>query len=137
MATAWGLSANALRKRQLSASKRTWINSKKPSLASNKVCEWLAALGYSLQANRKRRVGRFDYEYSFRVELTNAGASAENVTATVSTTSARSTITDGEIDFGVVEAGETVMSPPGDTFTIRHNRRHRFDPASLQWDFGP
>jgi hypothetical protein len=53
----------------------------------------------------------------------------------VSTTSARSAITDSQIDFRVVEAGQTVMSPPGDTFTIRHNRRHRFDPASLPWDY--
>jgi len=58
----------------------------------------------------KRRATRFEYDYTFRVELTNAGATAENIRDTVSATSAYSTLLDDQIDFGIAGAEETFMS---------------------------
>jgi len=58
----------------------------------------------------KRRATRFEYDYTFRVEPTNAGATTENVRATVSASSAYSTLLDDQIDFGIAGPGEAVMS---------------------------
>ncbi len=38
---------------------------------------------------------------------------------------------DGQVSFGPVGAGETVLSE--DTVTIRIDRRYSFDPAALHW----
>ena len=79
------------------------------------------------------RYGRFDYDYTYRAELTNAGAAAGSITATLSSTSAKTRVIDGTLNFGAVGAGATVQSQ--DTFTIRQDRQSPFDPASLRWGF--
>lgn len=79
------------------------------------------------------RVGRTDFDYTYRVNITNNGTDAQNVTATVSSNSPNTSIIDGEVNFGDVVAGATVTG--GDTFTLRQNRSIAFDPQSLTWSY--
>ena len=78
-----------------------------------------------------QRVSRTDFEYTYRVDVTNTGAAVEGVTATVTSTAGSTAIVDGEVSFGGVFAGATVTS--SDTFTIRQNRTSAFNPGALAW----
>lgn len=80
---------------------------------------------------RTTRAGRVDYDYTFRVDLTNTGAAFSNVSATVASLDANTRVIDATVTFGSVDAGATVVST--DTFTIRQNRQYAFDPAALEW----
>lgn len=80
----------------------------------------------------KTRSGRTDYDYTYRVEITNTGQNASNVVATVRSTSPRTLVVDGQVQFGPVASGATVTSQ--DTFTIRQDRLYPFDPSVLVWE---
>ena len=80
----------------------------------------------------KERVGRAEFNYTYRADLTNAGDALQNVTATVTSTSPDTVVVDESLRFGDVAAGGTATST--DTFTIRHNRLTPFDFAALVWE---
>jgi hypothetical protein len=79
-----------------------------------------------------KRVSRTDYEYTYQADITNTGPDAENVTATVSSSSPGTTIVQDNLTFGDVATGTTATS--SDTFTIRQNRRVPFDPDALGFE---
>jgi hypothetical protein len=79
-----------------------------------------------------KRVSRTDYEYTYQADITNTGTDAENVTATVSSSSPGTTIVEDNLTFGTVATGTTATS--SDTFTIRQNRRVPFDPDALGFE---
>lgn len=83
----------------------------------------------------KQRYGRLDYDYRFRVQLTNVGGTVSGAVAILGSTNPVTTVVDGQVSFGSVGAGATVLS--NDTFTIRQNRSYPFDPAALRWQVSP
>lgn len=69
-----------------------------------------------------------------QAQLANTGlAFAKGVIGTVTSTSSRTTISEGTVIFGNVAPGATAAAP--DTFTIIHDRTVPFDPAVLRWTF--
>ena len=87
--------------------------------------------GFELQS--KTRVSRTDYVYTFKANAVNTGENAGGVTATLTSTSSNTTVVDGELTFGDIQAGITVQSQ--DTFSIRQNRKYSFDASALTWTF--
>lgn len=85
---------------------------------------------YTLE--KRQKVSRIEYDFSYYVKIINTGDAIKNVTASVSSTSANTVVIDGSVDFNAVPTGESSQSI--DTFTIRQNRRHAFDPNSLVWN---
>lgn len=85
---------------------------------------------YTLE--KKHKVSRTEYDFSYYVKIINTGDAIKNVTASVSSTSVNTVVIDGSVNFNDVPTGESSQSI--DTFTIRQNRRHAFDPDSLVWD---
>lgn len=80
----------------------------------------------------KERVGRRLFEYTYKADVVNApGADYINVMATLTSKSANTVVLDDELTFGMVSAGTVVTS--NDTFSIRHNRRYKFNPDDLVW----
>ena len=79
------------------------------------------------------RVGFSTFEYTYHAQITNIGAALQNITATVTSTSAHTVVVDETITFDEVPVGSTVFSI--DTFTIRHDRLVPFDPNVLQIEF--
>jgi hypothetical protein len=82
----------------------------------------------------KKRVSRVEYEYTYSADIINNGPLTPNVTATLTSTSAHTSVVDGSLTFGDVPAGATVTS--SDTFVIKQNRLYPFDPSALLWDVG-
>ncbi len=80
---------------------------------------------------KKQKVTRTEYDFSYYVQITNPNNDIKNVTATVSSTSENTTVIDGSVNFNNVSAGAASQSI--DTFTIRQDRRHKFDPTALVW----
>ena len=95
------------------------------------VTEGLAAVNSELVS--QRRVGRMHTEYTFTIQLANAGGALTNVAATVASLTPNTLIVDGVVTVEALGAGATVR--PSDTYTIRQNRRFRFDPSQLVWSF--
>ncbi|MEM9388481.1 MAG: carboxypeptidase-like regulatory domain-containing protein [Pseudomonadota bacterium] len=88
----------------------------------------------SLELISSDRVDRFNFEYEYRLRVTNEGAqNASSVTATISTDSVYLTLVDDGASFGPVGAGDTVAST--DTFRVRHNRRGPFNEDDLSYQF--
>jgi hypothetical protein len=85
--------------------------------------------GYSLVS--KSRVNRTEFAYTYQATITNSGPGVQKVTATLASNSPNTAVMDGELDFGDVAAGASVLSR--DSFTIRQNRRFPFDWADLAW----
>ena len=75
------------------------------------------------------RIDRTHFDYAMRVKIANSGPTTAGITATVTSTSARTV--PGLIHFGTVLAAAS--TPATDTFTIRHDRTVPFDPAVLTW----
>jgi pimeloyl-ACP methyl ester carboxylesterase len=80
-----------------------------------------------------QRITRTEFDFTYRASISNRGADAESVTATVLSSQPPTTIVDGELHFDLVPGGETAESV--DTFTIRQDRTVPFDPNSLRWTF--
>ena len=81
------------------------------------------------------RVTLTQYDYTYRATLTNPGGALLSATATVSSNTANTIVTDNSLTFGPVPAGASAVST--DTFTIRQNRLVPFNPASLTWQITP
>ncbi len=80
----------------------------------------------------KKRAGRTVMEYIFQARLRGGDRPLHNVRATAVSNSPATEVIDGEVTFGAVDAGATVLS--GDTFTVRQDRRQgNFSPDSLKW----
>ncbi len=80
----------------------------------------------------KKRVGRTVMEYTFQARLRGGDRPLHNVRATAVSNSPATEVIDGEVTFGDVDAGATVLSR--DTFTVRQDRRQgNFSPDSLKW----
>ncbi|MEW8506888.1 MAG: LamG-like jellyroll fold domain-containing protein [Candidatus Thiodiazotropha sp.] len=91
----------------------------------------LEVTGYELV--NKTRAGRFNYDYTYRVILSNTdGTNVDNVLVMVTSDSPRTQIIDSEVTLPTIGAGETLTTE--DTITIRQNRRYPFDPESLNID---
>ncbi len=86
---------------------------------------------YQLVSSKRINATQFEYEY--RVSATNTGGAAQQVVATVSSTSASTQILDGGASFGAVPAGQGTAS--SDTIRIRLDRRYAFNQGDLHWYF--
>ncbi len=80
----------------------------------------------------KKRVNRVLYDFIYKVNIINGNSAIQNVNATVLSSSVNTVIIDGNVDFNNLAAGESSASI--DTFTLRQDRRHLFNPADLNWD---
>lgn len=80
-----------------------------------------------------QRVSRTHYQVTVRVPVTNTGGDLKNVTASVVSHSDATVVVDGDLSFGDVAAGATVVS--SDTFVFQHNRTLPFDESVLVFSF--
>ena len=80
-----------------------------------------------------QRASRTETQYIYSVEIWNDGAATKGVVATVRSSSPRTTVVDGTLDFGNVRAHESTLSK--DTFTIIQDRTQPFDPGLLNFEF--
>ena len=80
----------------------------------------------------KTRINRSDYQYTYAITLRNTAGALENVTATVSSASSKTTITDAVVDFGTIVGGN---NPSVDTFSFIQDRRLKFSASNLRWTF--
>jgi len=81
----------------------------------------------------ERRIARTIFEYTMRAKVTNAGKALASLSATVTSTSPRTTVVQGAVSFGNVGPAATAESIS--TFSIAHDRTVPFDPAVLRWTF--
>jgi len=88
---------------------------------------------YSLVS--QQRVTRTDYLYTYKADVTNNGADATGVTASLTSNSANTVVVTGILTFGDVADG--VAATSSDTFSIRQNRSYPFDESALVWDVKP
>jgi hypothetical protein len=79
----------------------------------------------------KQRVNRVLYDFTYKVNIINDDVAIKNVSADVSSSSANTVIIDSSVAFNDLAIGETSASI--NTFTLRQDRRHPFDPAALSW----
>jgi len=80
----------------------------------------------------KQKVNRVLYDFTYQVNIINDDTAIQNVSATVSSSSANTVIIDNRVDFNDLAIEETSTSI--DTFTLRQDRRHPFDPGVLNWE---
>ena len=85
--------------------------------------------GYELVETQ--RLSLYEYQYTYRAQITNTGAVGLNdVTATLSVSSANVVIIDGTLAFGHVAAGSTVTST--DTVVFNYDRSQPF--GKISWE---
>ncbi|MDN2696950.1 hypothetical protein O0882_11530 [Janthinobacterium sp. SUN073] len=82
----------------------------------------------------EQRVSRTAWDYTYRVHIrNNSNAAASNVQAVLASAPEGSTIIDGEVLSGSIDAGATVT--PDDTITLRIERSIAFQSTGLTWTF--
>lgn len=82
----------------------------------------------------EQRVSRTVWDYTYRVHIrNNSGTAASNVQAVLASAPEGSTIIDGEVLAGSIDAGATVT--PDDTITVRIERSIAFQSTALAWTF--
>ena len=82
----------------------------------------------------EQRVSRTVWDYTYRVHIrNNSSAAASNVQAVLASAPAGSTIIDGEVLAGSIDAGASVT--PDDTITLRIERSIAFQSTGLTWTF--
>lgn len=87
----------------------------------------------SYELSESRRLDRVNFEYVFRIDLTNHGTlDLVNGTFAVTSHSPESSVIDGSVSFGHSPVGSTTTAL--DTFSIRQDRRVPFVPTALGWD---
>jgi hypothetical protein len=87
------------------------------------------------EIGKKIHVQKNLFDHTYRVTLTNNGtADAFAVDALLTSLDPQVEVLDGNLSFGDIPAGASVVSR--DTFTIRLPANVKFDPAMLQWRFG-
>jgi len=79
------------------------------------------------------RVGPTSFDYELTVSVTNNGAGAKNVTASLANYPTNVTVIQGDLTFGDIPAGAMVTS--ANSFTIRIDRAIAFDGSLLEFDF--
>ena len=79
-----------------------------------------------------RRVNRMLTDFTYTITVQNNGEALTGVVATVVSTSPNTQIIDDTIILGAVDPGSLTST---DTFTLRQNRRFRFNPSDLVWSF--
>ncbi len=84
------------------------------------------------QLVNKVRASRAHFDYTYTIKVANTSIPLNNVIATVTSLSVHTVIIEGTVNFANLGSG-TVQST--DTFTIRQNRRRRFNPNDLVWSF--
>ena len=82
----------------------------------------------------KRRVGRSAYNYTYKITVKVEGPGVDNAVAYLSCDNPGTTVIDDVVNLGNLETNSTTLSE--DTFTIRQNRRMKFDPDCLVWEIG-
>ncbi|MFT5313613.1 MAG: hypothetical protein ACI8Z9_002106, partial [Paraglaciecola sp.] len=80
-----------------------------------------------------KRVSRFVSEFEYIVNITNEGLNAENISLSVTSSLAPTTIVNGNITFANLSAGESGAST--NRLIFRHDRRNPYDPAALRYAF--
>ena len=86
----------------------------------------------SYQLVGSTQISRTIYEYSYKATLTNAGSVAVvSAVATLTSNTASTTVKQGNLNFGAVTAGGSVVST--DTFTIRQDRTVPINWSLLVW----
>ncbi|MGK5011442.1 hypothetical protein [Janthinobacterium sp. MDB2-8] len=87
-----------------------------------------------LEKVAEQRVSRTAWDYTYRVHIrNNSSAAASNVQAVLTGTPQGSTIIDGDVLAGNIDAGATVTSD--DTIIVRIERNIAFQSAALAWTF--
>ena len=82
----------------------------------------------------EQRVSRTAWDYTYRVHIrNNSSAAASNVQAVLASAPEGSTIIDGEVLAGSIDAGATVT--PDDTIILRIERSIAFQSTGLAWTF--
>lgn len=82
----------------------------------------------------EQRVSRTVWDYTYRVHIrNNSNAAASNVQAVLASAPEGSTIIDGEVLAGSIDAGATVT--PDDTIILRIERSIAFQSTGLTWTF--
>jgi hypothetical protein len=84
---------------------------------------------YELQS--QKRVGRFDFEYTYNVTFTNTGETLAGVQGLVISNNPSVTLLTGQADIGDMAASSQVTA----TIGIQHSRRARFSQSNLEWTF--
>jgi hypothetical protein len=100
-------------------------------LAASVSAVTVSAAVSSLTKISETRASRTEFDYVYKVMLTNGAAAQDYATATITAAGPGVTIIDGVASFGQVPAGATVGST--DTITLRIDRTRTFDPAALVW----
>jgi hypothetical protein len=80
-----------------------------------------------------KRVSRYVSEFEYIVNITNDGLNAENISLSVTSSLAPTTIVNGNITFANLSAGESGAS--NNRLIFRHDRRIPYDPAALNYAF--
>ncbi|WP_198556701.1 MopE-related protein [Paraglaciecola sp. MB-3u-78] len=80
-----------------------------------------------------KRVSRYVSEFEYIVNITNEGLNAENISLSVTSSLAPTTIVNGNITFANLSAGESGAS--NNRLIFRHDRRIPYDPAALNYAF--
>jgi Subtilase family len=101
-----------------------------PSLALAQIPS-LKITNYQVVSSKRINATQFEYEY--RVTVTNAGADAEKVIGSVSVLPTNTQIIDGGVSFDTVLSGQIVTSM--DTIKIRQDRRFVLSTKNLHWHF--
>jgi hypothetical protein len=91
----------------------------------------IAPVGYELVSSV--RTGRTSIDYTYRVRVSNSGDRRIGVTGTLVSTTAATTVIDGELALGAIGRDATIVST--DTVTLRQDRTLPFNSAVLQWSF--
>ncbi|MFA6069447.1 MAG: hypothetical protein WC810_12760, partial [Janthinobacterium sp.] len=87
-----------------------------------------------LEKVAEQRVSRTVWDYTYRVHIrNNSRAAASNVQAVLASAPEGSTIIDGEVLAGSIDAGATVT--PDDTIILRIERSIAFQSTALAWTF--
>lgn len=80
-----------------------------------------------------KRVGRTTIEYEYSLNVTNTGNNVTEVSAVVSGNNPALTISSGDLSFEDIAAGQSSSST--NTFSFVLDRRTRFNPTMLSFDF--
>ena len=79
----------------------------------------------------KKRVSRTEFDYFYKAKIKTDNTAIQSATATLTSTSDKTKVIDGELSFGATLANS--VSESTDTFTIRQTRSVKFDPTVLNW----
>ncbi|MDO8032950.1 hypothetical protein O3297_05960 [Janthinobacterium sp. SUN128] len=87
-----------------------------------------------LEKVAEQRVSRTAWDYTYRVHIrNNSSAAASNVQAVLASVPEGSTIIDGDVLAGSIDAGATAT--PDDTIIVRIERNIAFQSSGLAWTF--